>query len=162
MSAPFPDPKTVIELFRMLVGKAVPGRPMKPGPIAGSAAAPLFAALYTADGDSEPSATMIMDLPLALAASASLSGIPAGVVQEELRQKNISPTLRTNLTEVMNIAASLLNSNGSPHIRLTEVAELRAKPDDKLQKIAARKTASMELEMVIPPCPPGRLILLRV
>lgn len=87
-------------------------------------------ACYRTDDD-ELAAVAVADPAFACRSGAALVLIPAGSADESVEADAIPSTLEENFHEVVNIMASLLNADGSAHVRLAEVLTLRdPRPDE--------------------------------
>ena len=159
--AHLPDLKIVSELFNMLVGKSAPIKESAPLKLTGSRSAPLFVGLYSADGSENVSAAFVVDLAVAAGSAGALSGMPAGVIMENVKQKQLNELLTTNFHEVANIAGSLLNRAGSAHLRLTEAIVVDAAPEGSFRELLDGQLERLDMAITIPPCPAGRVTLLR-
>jgi hypothetical protein len=163
VSVHFPSAQAVTQLLSGLIGKNVQGKPVKPVPsLAGTAKAPTFWGLYTADGANEPSAAIVFDFPMTVSSAAAIGVIPVGVVNEQLRSGQVENLFKENVYEVLNISASLLNASGCPHLRLTAMEELRATPTGKLEPFSKAGLQRLDLEIVFPSLPPGKLSVIRL
>ena len=156
-----PDLKVVSELFNMLVGKPAPVKESKPMKMTGSRTAPLFVGLYAVDGDEGVSAAFVADISVAAGSAGALSGMPAGVIMENVKQKQLNEMLTTNFHEVANIAGSLLNRGGGRHLRLKEAIVVDAPPEGGFSELLDGQLERLDLEITILPCPAGRVTLLR-
>lgn len=108
-----PTAPALRELFEMLTGCDVAARPelvplLAPGDIAA-------AGVYLGE-EGQVVAAVLLDLGLAAAVGASLSMMPKGRVEESLRSGVVHTELVPNLGEVLNVAASLFNGDGRPHV----------------------------------------------
>ncbi len=161
-SLPFPEPDDIVDLFTALTaGKLKKTKVAKQTTLRGKQTVPFFVGLYQAENESSPSGAMLIDLPLAFAASGAMSGLPPGVVLEDLKAGEITADMQANVHELLNIAGSLLNATFAPHLRLTELCELGSATPEGLKRLLAKKPRRLDLAMDIAPCPPGRLIVLR-
>ena len=159
---PFPEKDDIVELFTALTSGRLKGTQVsKETTLLGRKSGPMFVGLYQADSQSAPSAAIMLDLPLAFAASGSMSGFAPSVILEDLKGGEISEDLRSNVHEILNIAGALLNATFAPHLRLTEAFELDSAPRDGLASLLAEKPRRLDLAMTIAPCPAGKLIILR-
>lgn len=66
-------------------------------------------------------AVMVADLPFSAYAGAAIGLVPVHGAESAIAEKKLPETLEENLNEVLNIAASLLNAEGLPHLRLYQV-----------------------------------------
>lgn len=112
---PVPAPKDVRDLFAGLLGRRVEVAPADPYAPGDGERATL--AVYV-DDQMRTRAVAVADLPFSAYVGAAIGLIPVGGVEAALEDKELSPVLRENLHEVLNVAASLLNAEGLPHVRL--------------------------------------------
>ena len=80
-------------------------------------------------------AVMGLELPLAAYAAAALGLMPAGAADDSLTSGALSPVLAENVPEVCNVLTSLLNREGSPHVRLYKVYLPPDKPPTDVQPV---------------------------
>jgi hypothetical protein len=78
------------------------------------------AAVYV-DNSMKMTAVIGLGLPLAAYAGAALGLMPAGGAQDCVEDGVLSPMLAENVTELCNVLTSLLNREGSPHLKLYKV-----------------------------------------
>jgi hypothetical protein len=62
-----------------------------------------------------------MQLSLAANAGAALGLLPAGAAEDCIDEKKLFPNLAENVFELCNVLTSLLNKEGSPHVKLYQV-----------------------------------------
>jgi hypothetical protein len=109
---------TVRNLFEDLLGRDVnvsPGDPMT----AADLPTGVFA-VYT-DTSQQLYAVLGMQLALAANAGAALGLLPAGAAEDSIEEKTLFPNLAENVFELCNVLTSLLNREGSPHVKLYQV-----------------------------------------
>jgi hypothetical protein len=110
-----PSPKDVRDLVGGLLGREVavaPGRPVVPTDEVRAAVG-----VYVED-NLQLAAVLAVDLPLAAALGAALGLVPVPVAHEAVETGVLPPTIWENVSEVLNVAAALLNSNTGVHVRL--------------------------------------------
>lgn len=110
-----PSPKDVREMVEGLLGREVtvaPGRPVVP-----TAEARAGIGVYVEDNLSL-AAVAAADLALCAFAGSALGLIPAPTAEGAVEDGALSPAMWENFAELLNIAASLLNADGAPHVRL--------------------------------------------
>jgi hypothetical protein len=78
------------------------------------------AAVYV-DSSTKMTAVLGLDLTLAAYAGAALGLMPAGGAQDCIEDGVLSSMLAENVTELCNVLTSLLNREGSPHLKLYKV-----------------------------------------
>ena len=113
-----PGTQAVRNLFEDLLGREVtvsPGSPLTADEIATSTVA-----IFT-DSSQNIYGVLGMELPLAANAGAALGLLPAGAAEDSIDEKKLFPNLAENVFELCNVLTSLLNKEGSPHIKLHQV-----------------------------------------
>jgi hypothetical protein len=118
MAVHLPAPKQLRDLLADLLDRDVtlaPTTPYAPGPTT-----PASVAVYV-DDSLRIRAAMICDLPLSAYAGAAIGLVPPGGADAAVGDGALTDTLRDNLSEVLNIAASVFNVPGAEHLRLHEL-----------------------------------------
>jgi hypothetical protein len=113
-----PAPKAVKELLEGLLGRDVevsPADPLRVGDL------PRTAVAVYVDDTMRMSAVAGLDLPLAANVGAAIGLVPPGGAQACVEDKELSPMIAENFTEVCNVLTTLLNREGAPHLRLHQV-----------------------------------------
>lgn len=77
-------------------------------------------AIYV-DNTTKMTAVLGLELPLAAYAGAALGLMPPGGAEDCVEEGKLSATLAENVGELCNILTSLLNQEGSPHVKLYKV-----------------------------------------
>ncbi len=155
---PLPSAKDVRELLEGLLGRDVDvltGAPMV-DPAAGGGA---LVGVYV-DRLLGLRALCLFDVPLAAHAGAAIGLVPAPVARESAESEVLDPVLEENARELLNVAASLLNGEDLPHVRLDAVyAPREPLPADVAQWVKAyvRRT---DLEVTVAGYGTGGLSLL--
>ncbi len=109
------------EIREMLVGlldrdiEIAPAPPLLPGP-----RLPASVALYV-DDSMRVSAVVVCDLEMSCYAGAALGLATPPTAEKSITRGILDETLRENLYEVLNIAASLFNAEGARHLRLYDL-----------------------------------------
>ena len=122
-----PEAKQLAEMITMILGVDAVVKPAKE--LAGPT--PEYVATYV-NRDSEVVATCSCALPTAASLGCALSMIPPGGAEGMVEDNEVSKMATDNFYVVMNIFSSLLMSDKSAHLKLTDVvrdAEKRLKPD---------------------------------
>lgn len=146
-TTPLPSALAVRELLEGLLGRTVDGRtgtdPVNPA--AGDGA---VVGVYVDDA-LQMRALVVVDVPLACYAGAALALVPARRAQAGAEAGVVEDDIFENVSEVLNVAASLFNADGAPHLRLYQVhAPLEALPHDVGQYVLAYvPRLDMELEV---------------
>jgi hypothetical protein len=66
-------------------------------------------------------ALAVADLPLSGYAGGAIGLLPPGGVQDAVAEGDLSQLVVENLYEVLNICASLMNAEGTPHVKLHQM-----------------------------------------
>lgn len=142
-----PALKDIRDTVSGLVGKEVEIVAGATAPTVGGESGSLVA-LYVDDA-LRSSAVIVFDLPLAARLGAAIGLIPPGGADAALEDGALSPVLRENATEILNVLASVFNTDGAPHLRLYSVAgsaeELRADVKAIAVKAAPREDVTIEV-----------------
>ena len=132
MSSYLPAPKEIRDLLTELLDREAtlsPGTPLAPTP-----KTPCTIGVYV-DDHLQVTAIAAFDLPLSAYAGAAIGLVPVAGAQAAIEEGVLSDTLRENVYEVLNIAASLFNADGAEHLRLYDVHHIGAPlPPDILAK----------------------------
>jgi hypothetical protein len=110
-----PSVKAVRDLLTDLLGRdvtATPGEPVSTGE------RDLVAVAVYVDDSLRAAAVAVLDLPMAAYAAAAIGLVPAGGAQAAIEDRELAPSMRENLDEVLNIEAALFNTEGAPHLKL--------------------------------------------
>ena len=113
-----PGSLTVRNLFEDLLGRDVnvsPGEPLAQADLATATVA-----IYT-DNAQQIYGVLGMQLSLAANVGAALGLLPAGAAEDSIDEKKLFPNLAENVGELCNVLTSLLNREGSPHVKLYQV-----------------------------------------
>jgi hypothetical protein len=113
-----PASLAVRNLFEDLLGRDVnvsPGDPMT--------ADDLPTATVAIYHDSVQQVYGVLGLQLSLAAhvGAALGLLPPGAAEDSIDEKKLFPNLAENVFELCNVLTSLLNREGAPHVKLSQV-----------------------------------------
>ncbi|GLY03238.1 MULTISPECIES: hypothetical protein [Actinoplanes] len=113
-----PGSLAVRNLFEDLLGREVivsPGDPLSAEDIAMATVA-----IFT-DANQKIYACLGLEMSLAANAGAALGLLPPGAAEDSIDEKELFPNLAENVFELCNIFTSLLNKEGSPHVKLYQV-----------------------------------------
>jgi hypothetical protein len=111
-----PTPKAVRDLLLDLLGRNVEVTAV-PDMYAPPRNEPATLAVYVDDG-MRTMAVVAADLQFSAYVGAAIGLVPKGGADAAIEDGELSPLLQDNLSEVLNICASLLNTPGQPHVRL--------------------------------------------
>lgn len=102
-------------------------------------------------------AVLMFDLALSAALGAAIGLMGVRLAEDVVKSELLSPALYDNAAEILNVAASLFNADGAPHVRLHEAYAPReilpADVDTKIRGMARR----MDLELGVSGYGSGRL-----
>jgi hypothetical protein len=110
-----PATKEIKDLLTELLDRPVtvaPSTPLAPTP-----KNPCTVAVYV-DDTLQVTSVIAFDLALSAHAGAAIGLVPAAGAEAAIEEGVLNDTLRDNLYEVLNIAASLFNADGATHVRL--------------------------------------------
>lgn len=113
-----PRAMQVRDLLRDLLDRPVNVSPTSP--LAPGNDTPASVAVYV-DDSLRVRALVAFDLALSAYVGAALGLAPPATAKADRRARILSEPLRENLYEVMNVAASLFNVDGTPHVRLYQL-----------------------------------------
>ena len=132
LSSYLPGPKEIRDLLTDLLGREIslsPSSPLAPTP-----RNPCTIGVYV-DDLLQVTALVAFDLSLSARAGAAIGLVPVSGAETAIEEGILNDTLRDNVYEVLNIAASLFNADGAVHLRLYDVHHAGvAVPGDILAK----------------------------
>jgi len=106
-------------------------------------------------------ALVISDLALTAHAGAAIALMGPRVAEDVLRAELLSPVLYDNASEILNVAASLFNVDGAPHVRLYEAyAPREILPPDVDKWVTAQGVGRLNLDMTVSGYGTGRLSII--
>lgn len=94
-------------------------------------------------------ALIVLDLALAAQVGAAIALLPPQGARTAVEQGLLTPALYDNAAEILNVAASLFNADGAPHVRLYEAYAPREMlpPDVAKWVLAYVSRLDMELDV---------------
>jgi hypothetical protein len=113
-----PRPKSAKDMLGDLLGRRVTVRPC--APFAPGVDGPATIAVYVEDS-LRIAAMVSLDLTMSAYVAAAIELAPPKDAEAAIDDGALSESMRENLCEVLNIAASLFNVGEAPHIRLYDV-----------------------------------------
>ena len=132
MGSHLPVPKQIRDLLTELLDRPIEVAPN--APLAPTAANPCTVGVYV-DDSLQVTAVIAFDLGLSAHAGAAIGLVPAAGAEAAIGEGILTETLRDNVYEVLNIAASLFNVDGATHVRLYDVHHAGLPvPDDVLAR----------------------------
>lgn len=105
-------------------------------------------------------ALVVMDLALTAHAGAAIALMPARAAQDVVAQELLTPVLYDNAAEILNVAASLFNAEGAPHVRLYEAYAPREVLPPDVAKWVVSYVRRLDMELSIAGYGSGRLSVL--
>jgi hypothetical protein len=143
-----PSVKDVKDLLDGLLGRDLAVKANKgwaPG-----AADKLVAAEFVAD-DGTLSAFVVVDLPLGIYLGAAVGLVPAGGAKDMVKDGELEPMIRENLSEVLNVLSAVFNEANATHVRLGALFA----PDQDAASHAAGWIAKVSGQLVVDVEVPG-------
>lgn len=154
-----PAPKQIRDLLTELLDREVslsPSAPLAPTP-----KNPCTIGVFV-DDLLHVTALISFDLDLSAFAGAAIGLVPAAGAEAAIEEGVLNETLRENLYEVLNIAASLFNVEGATHMRLYDVhhAGIAVPPDVLARSLTLGRREDLAVE--VPGYGSGRLSVVLV
>ncbi len=115
-TSPLPSRHAVRSLLEGMIGRDVEVRDAPPLPPKASN----LVAVYVTDRLAT-SALAVVSIEAGARLGGALAMLPRGGVNEAIEAKELSPALRDNCYEVLNVLSSLFNVPNAPHVRLYEM-----------------------------------------
>lgn len=110
-----PSVKEIRDLLTELLDRDIQVAPTPP--LAPTPNNPCTVAVYV-DDSLQVTSVIAFDLALSAYAGAAIGLVPAAGAEAAIEERILNDTLRENVYEVLNIAASLFNHDGATHVRL--------------------------------------------
>lgn len=105
-------------------------------------------AVYVEDNLST-AAVIVCDLGLSACAGAAIGLIPPGGAEAAIEDKELSPTVKENLDEVLNVLASMFNAEGEPHVKLYSTYGLRELPPNDVIAISRQQGRRLDVNVSV-------------
>jgi hypothetical protein len=115
LTTALPNPKDVRDMLTELLGRDVTVAPAEPMPLGERDL--VTVAVYVNDA-LRTAAVVMVDLPLSAYAGAAIGLVPAGGAEAAIEDRELAPSVKENLDEVLNIVSALFNTDGAPHLKL--------------------------------------------
>ena len=106
------------------------------------------------------SALIAVDMPLAAWAGAAIALVPPATAKQSVETELLAPALFDNTAEILNVAASLFNAEGAPHLRLYETYAPREVLPADVQKWVVSYVRRIDLELDVTGYGAGRMSVL--
>lgn len=110
-----PSTKEIRDLLTELLDRDIQVSPTPP--LAPTPNNPCTVAVYV-DDTLQVTSVIAFDLALSAYAGAAIGLVPTAGAEAAIEERILNDTLRENVYEVLNIAASLFNHDGATHVRL--------------------------------------------
>lgn len=141
-----PVPKQIRDLLAELLDREVtlsPSSPLAPTP-----KNPCTIGVYV-DDLLQVTSLIGFDLGLSAHAGAAIGLVPVGGAEAAIEEGILNDTLRENVYEVLNIAASLFNVEGATHVRLYDVhhAGIAVPPDVLARSLTLGRREDLAVEV---------------
>lgn len=125
-------------------------------PVVHSATSLATTAVYV-DDQLGTAAVISFDLDLSAYAGAAIGLIPPGGAQAAIEDRELSPSVKENLDEVLNVLASLFNAKDEPHVRLYQTFGLTDLPPNDVMKILGTIGRRTDLKVAVAGYGSGRM-----
>ncbi len=102
-------------------------------------------------------ALVVADLALTAYAGAAIALMGVRVAEDVVRSELLSPVLYDNAAEILNVAASLFNADGAPHVRLYEAYAPREVLPPDVDRWVLAQGARLSLELTVAGYGTGRM-----
>lgn len=157
---PLPAALDLRELLESLLGRQVDGevvtRPVDPHKHPGA-----MVGAYV-DDQLQLRAVLLADLALTAHAGAAIALMGPRVAEDVISSELLTPVLYDNAAEILNVAASLFNAAGAPHVRLYEAYAPREVLPPDVDKWVLANVARLDMELTIAGYGSGRCSVLVV
>lgn len=118
-ASPLPNALPTRELLEGLLGRDVDAK-VGAGAVNPAVAPGAVVGVYT-DDTMAMRAIILCDLPLAAYVGAAIALVPVAQAEAAAEEGVLPANLSENVAEVFNVAASLFNAEGAPHVKLYQV-----------------------------------------
>jgi hypothetical protein len=145
VTTPLPVAQAIRELAEGLLGRAVEVRPAHAGVDLKRNRENLVGAYVTDTGQLR--AVVLVDLAAAARVGAALGLAPRSAADDAIKAGLLPVGLGENVAEVLNVAASLFNAEGAPHLRLLAVYGGDAPVPADVAAAAAAFAPRLDLEL---------------
>ncbi|HET6151988.1 MAG TPA: hypothetical protein VFE15_03475 [Marmoricola sp.] len=141
-----PSTKEIRDLLTELLDREITVSPTPP--LAPTPNNPCTVAVYV-DDTLQVTSVVAFDLALSAYAGAAIGLVPVASAAATVEERVLDDTLRANVQEVLNIAASLFNNDGATHVRLYDTHHIGTPlPGDALARaltLGRREDLSVEV-----------------
>lgn len=117
-------------------------------PVVHSATSLATTAVYV-DDRLQTAAVIVADLPFSAYAGAAIGLVPPGGAEAAIEDRELAPSVKENLDEVLNVLASLFNAKGEPHVRLYKTYSLRELPPNDILAVTGQLVRRLDVAVAI-------------
>jgi hypothetical protein len=150
-----PSPKSLSDMFSLLVGRDVAVRQINRRPLDLGDTLGVYV-----DDRLRMTAVAVLDLPFACYFGAALGLVPPGQANAAVKDGLLPVPLKENTAEVLNVLAAVLNVDGSPHQRLYSVhAPGERRPSDAAA-VAVSQALRLDVSVAVKGYGSGRLAII--
>lgn len=157
-SSPLPTVLDVRELVEGLLGRdveaAAGAEPVDP--VKGGGA---MVGVYV-DDRLAMRALIVVDLPFAAFAGSAIALLPVAAARTAVEDELITPGMYDNTAEILNVAASLFNHDGAPHVRLYQAYAPRERLPGDVASWVLAFVRRQDVELTIAGYGTGRMSVL--
>ncbi|HVT78114.1 MAG TPA: hypothetical protein VHD87_13850 [Acidimicrobiales bacterium] len=151
-----PPVKDVRDLLESLLGRDVD---VKDGPVWIPPAGEKILVAEFVDDDGALATLGIVDSAAGAYIGAAMGLLPPGGAQDMAKDGDLSPVVRENLYETMNIACSLFNLPGQPHVKIAALYDVGTALPPTVDAAVKRPTGRMDLAIKVSGYGEGRFSL---
>jgi hypothetical protein len=156
-TAHFPDLAEVEFCFSTLLGKSIRAGTCDPSTIKDAGNGTV--GVYLTD-DGVLGALCVCDLALSAFAGAAMAMIPAAVAKTAVSSGRLPENILEILSEILNIAVSLFNKEGHPHLALKRILKPSEEWPDDIKNLWNSATSHSNYRLDIPDYGAGRVTLI--
>lgn len=103
---------------------------------------------------------IVVDQPLTAYLGAAIALMPVATAKAAIESELLTPVLYDNSAEILNVAASLFNHDGAPHVRLYEAYAPREVLPADIDKWVLAFVARLDMEVTVAGYGAGRISVL--
>ena len=94
-------------------------------------------------------AAAVTDLKLSAYAGAAIGLVPAGGAEAAIEDRELAPSVKDNLDEILNIISALFNTEGAPHLKLYASHGLGETPPTDISALIRALGNRLDLKVTI-------------
>lgn len=150
-----PHPKAVRDMLEEMLGRDVEVAPATE-PLSPTEKDLVSVGVYV-DDSLGTAAVVVADLALSAFAGASIGLVPKGAAEDCVDERELTPMIRDNFYEVLNIVSALFNLPGHPHTRLYAMHAVGEIPPSDISARIRALGARLDLTVKVAGYGAGRL-----